>query len=161
MQVYVLPYSVRYLVFLCTIFKLDTYLLKHLKSYKIHFKIHCIIILSASVIYWEHSIFLRRMRRDIDLALSVRLFVRPDVRPSGWPDVRPSVCHKLVGAIYQRLLQIWTSGVYRSHWVEVHCTRTITLHFLCFALCYFSCLNFVWNISRWLQKISAWNFIGR
>jgi len=29
------------------------------------------------------------------------------------------------------------------------------------ALCYFSYLNFVWNISQWQQKISAWNFIGR
>jgi len=37
-----------------------------------------------------------------DLPLSVRLFVRPAVRPSGCPSVR----HKLVGAISQRLLQI-------------------------------------------------------
>ena len=57
-----------------------------------------------------------------------------------------------------------TSGLYRSHWVKVHCTRTITLHFLISELLsfvFFSYLNFVWNISQWLQKISAWNFIGR
>jgi len=48
------------------------------------------------------------------------------------PTVCLSGCHKLVGAISQNLLQFEheTSGVYRSHWGEVHCTRTITLHFL-------------------------------
>jgi len=49
----------------------------------------------------SHNVYLvipRRRQRDIDLALSVRLFV--------CPDVRPSVRHKLVGAISERLLHI-------------------------------------------------------
>jgi len=48
------------------------------------------------------------------------------------PAVRLSGRHKLVGAISQRLWQIWTwnLGVYRSHRGKVHYTRTITIHLL-------------------------------
>jgi len=58
-------------------------------------------------------------RRDIDLALSVRLFVRP------------SVTNLLVLYLkdYYRF-EHETSEVYRFHWGNVHCTITITLHFL-------------------------------
>jgi len=46
--------------------------------------------------------------------------------------------------------------------VEVYCTRVITLHILILQNLpfVFSNLNFVWNISQWLQKISLWNLIG-
>jgi len=53
--------------------------------------------------------------------------VRPAVRPA----VHPSVTN-LLGLYlndYYRFEQE-ISGVYRPHWGEVHCTRTITLHFL-------------------------------
>ena len=55
---------------------------------------------------------------NIDLALSVRLFVRPSVT-------------NLLGLYLKDYCRFEheTSGVYRSHW-EVHCTRTITLQFL-------------------------------
>ena len=61
----------------------------------------------------------RRKRRDKDLALSVRLFVRLGVT-------------NLLGLYLKDYYRFEheTSGVYRSHWVEVYCTRTITLHFL-------------------------------
>ena len=58
-------------------------------------------LVKESNVMLDHVFFFvipRRRQRDIDLALSVQLFVRPDVCPS--------VRHKLVGAISQRLLQI-------------------------------------------------------
>ena len=61
----------------------------------------------------------RRRRRDIDLALSVRLFVRSSVT-------------NLLGLYLKDYYRFEheTSGVYTAYWGEVHCTRTITLHFL-------------------------------
>ena len=64
--------------------------------------------------YWLNIIH-RQRRRDIDLALSVRMSVK-----------------NLLGLYFKDYYRFEheTSGVYRSHWGEVHCTRTITLHFL-------------------------------
>ena len=83
----------------------------------------------------------RRRRRDIDLALSVRLFVCPSV----CPDVRPSVTN-LFGLYLKNYCRFdhETSGVYRSHWGEVHCTRTITLHCLILELFPFLIFHTFW-----------------
>jgi len=65
----------------------------------------------------------RRRRMNIDLALSVRLFVRPPECPS---------VTNLFGLYLKEYYRFEheASGDYRSHWGEVHCTWTITLHCL-------------------------------
>ena len=75
--------------------------------------------------------------------------VRPAVRPSGCPSVRPSHLGLYLKEYYR--FEHGTSGVYRSHRGEVHCTRYNNPplpDFIVIALCYFSYLNFVWNISH-------------
>jgi len=69
--------------------------------------------------------------------------------------IRPSVTNLL--GLYLKDYYIFeheTSGVYRSHWGEVHCTRTTTLHFLILEL-----LPFV-IFHTWILCLSVTNLLG-
>jgi len=72
--------------------------------------------------------------------------IRPTVRPSGCPSVRPSVTNlfRLYFKDYYRF-EHETSGVYRSHWEEVYCKRTITLHILILELLPFVFILEIWS----------------